>query len=60
MPVETLIAVIAIAAVAAMFVGILALAPILAARRNPRPADQPAEMGRDEPSSSSDDPGRVG
>jgi hypothetical protein len=39
---------------------VVALGPLLAGFRNPRPADQPAEMRRDVPAPSSDDPGMVG
>jgi hypothetical protein len=50
-------AVIAVVWVAMM--AVVAGGPLLAERLNPRPADQPAEMSRDEPATSSDDPGML-
>jgi hypothetical protein len=44
---------------AVAFIGLMAAVPLLASRSNPRPADQLAEMRRDVPASTSDDPGDV-
>lgn len=51
---------IVVALVAVGSIIVVAVGPLLAGVRNPRPADQPAEMRRDEPAPSSDDPGMVG
>lgn len=54
------IALIIIVAVAIVLIVVVAAVPFLARRRHPRPADQVPEMRRDEPASSSDDPGMRG
>jgi hypothetical protein len=53
----TVVAGIAIVVTAIVFIGVIAAVPLLAARKNPRPADQLAEMRRNEPATTSDDPG---
>ena len=53
-----LILVVAIVVVAVAVVAMV-VGPLLAGRKHPRPADQPPEMRRNRPSSTSDDSGLV-